>query len=71
MRRSLPGIVTLCCCCLSLISCRGEGLLGGEEAVGGQVVPEANAVEDDDYLLDLAGATLITLDGSFISVMGG
>jgi hypothetical protein len=41
-----------------------------EAGEDGQVVPVANAVEADDYTLDLAGATSIVLDTGSISASG-
>jgi len=56
----------LACCALSVGACRvDEGLTPAD-----QVVPAANAVEADDYVLDLAGATQITLSGTSIAIVG-
>jgi hypothetical protein len=65
MKRSLLGIVTLFCCVLSVTACRME-----QEGEGEQVVPAANSVEADDYVLDIAGASVITLNNSSISATG-
>lgn len=70
MRRALLGCAIVSACVLSLSSCRADNPAAVEEGDDGQVVPAANSVEADDYLLDLAGATSILLDTGSISVSG-
>ena len=66
MKRALLGVVVASCI---LWGCRADNpaALEGDE---GQVVPEANSVEPDDYVLDVAGATSIHLDTGSIAVSG-
>lgn len=55
---------------LSGLACRVDDPSAVEVDEEGQVVPAANSPEADDYLLDLAGATSITLSASAITVSG-
>jgi hypothetical protein len=68
MRRALLGIVVASSCILG--GCRADNPAALEEGDGTQVVPAANAVEADDYVLEAAGATSIQLDTGSISVSG-
>jgi len=56
-------------CCV-LWGCRADNPAAVEAGDDGQVVPAANAVEADDYVLDTAGATSILLDTGSIAVSG-
>jgi len=67
MKRVLLGMAVASSC--MLWGCRADNpaALEGDE---GQVIPAANAVEADDYVLDTVGATSIRLDTGSISVSG-
>jgi len=67
MRRALLGMAVASCCVLGGCRADNPAALEGDD---GQVVPAANAVEADDYVLDTAGATFIQLDTGSISVSG-
>lgn len=68
MRRALLGMAVASCCILG--GCRADNPAAVEQGDDGQVVPAANAVEADDYALDVAGATSIRLDTGSIAVSG-
>lgn len=68
MRRPFHAVVAVCL--LSGLACRVDDPSAVEVGEDGQVVPAANAAEADDYILDLAGATAISLSGSAVTVSG-
>lgn len=68
MRRALLALAVVSCCALGGCRADNPAALEGDE---GQVVPAANQVEADDYVLDTAGATTIALDTGSISASGG
>jgi hypothetical protein len=69
MKRALLGLAAASCCVWW--GCRADNPAALETGDDGQVVPAANEVEADDYVLDTAGATTIVLDTGSISVSGG
>jgi hypothetical protein len=66
----LLGMAALAVVILTTPACRQDDAAAKEEGDDTQVVPIANAVEADDYVFDVAGATSITLGSGSISASG-